>query len=377
MAMEWRLMVAGLALVAMMGWHWNVAAQTPQAEGVSRALRLEPSENNPRNSEGDFIQLKDGRILFVYTHFTGGGGDHDKAFLAGRYSSDGGKTWTTEDVVVLPNEGGMNIMSVSLLRLQSGRIALFYLRKNATDDCRPLMRISTDEAQTWSEPTLCLDEPVGYYVVNNDRIIQLKSGRLVIPAARHALLGGPFSGNGKVVCVLSDDEGVTWRLSKTTQEPPAGMKSTFQEPGVVELKDGRIMMLHRTGGGCQYRSWSDDGGETWSKAEPTDIMSPVSPASFEVIPSTGDLLLVWNDHKDIAPELRGKRTPLTVAVSRDEGLTWDHIKNIETDPNGWYCYTAIEFVGDAVLLGHCAGDRRKGGLNVTQITRFEVDWLYR
>jgi hypothetical protein len=29
-----------------------------------------PGPGNPRNREGDFIELKDGGVLFVYTHFT-------------------------------------------------------------------------------------------------------------------------------------------------------------------------------------------------------------------------------------------------------------------------------------------------------------------
>ena len=44
--------------------------------GKEIVLRLDPKDGNPRNSEGDFIQLKDGRILFVYTHFTKGSGDN-------------------------------------------------------------------------------------------------------------------------------------------------------------------------------------------------------------------------------------------------------------------------------------------------------------
>ena len=95
--------------------------------GKEVTLRLEPTSKNPRNSEGDFIKLKDGRILFVYTHFTEGSGDHASAYLAGRFSDDSGKTWRNEDVMILPNEGGMNIMSVSLLRFTNGKIALFYL----------------------------------------------------------------------------------------------------------------------------------------------------------------------------------------------------------------------------------------------------------
>jgi sialidase-1 len=49
---------------------------------------------------------------------------------------------------------------------------------------------------------------------------------------------------------------------------------------------------------------------------------------------------------------------------------------LEDDPGGWYCYTAIHFVKDAVLLSYCAGQRATGGLNTTQITRFPVEWLY-
>ena len=106
-------------------------------------LQLAPSDDNPRNSEGDFITLDDGRILFVYSHYTGSStSDHAPAYLAARYSDDGGRSWTDEDVVVVENEGGMNVMSVSLLRLQNGDIAFFYLRKNSTEDCIPMLRIS-------------------------------------------------------------------------------------------------------------------------------------------------------------------------------------------------------------------------------------------
>lgn len=32
--------------------------------------------------------------------------------------------------------------------------------------------------------------------------------------------------------------------------------------------------------------------------------------------------------------------------------------------------------GEHVILGHSAGDRRTGGLNCLQMTRFELSWLY-
>jgi hypothetical protein len=240
------------------------------------------------------------------------------------------------------------------------------------------MRTSKDEAKTWSEPTPCIPQE-GYFVVNNDRVIQLKSGRLVIPAARHTMERKTQRWSD-AMCFLSDDNGKTWRPSKTVLPRPPESRSGLQEPGVVELKDGRVMMLCRTDRGSQYRSYSADGGDTWEPAAPSEIKSPLSPASVKRIPKTGDLMLVWNDHREVDEKLKNKRTPLNVAVSKDDGKTWGKSKVLEGNPDGWYCYTAITFVGDRVLLGYCAGDLTNpkiNTLNRTQITLFDVDWLYR
>lgn len=344
----------------------------------SRSLQLNPAPGNPRNSEGDFITLKDGRILFIYSRFTGNSSsDFAAASLVGRFSGDGGKTWTTEDVPIINNEGGMNVMSVSLLRLQDGRIALFYARKNSIDDCIPLMRVSSDEARTWSEAVPCITDRKGYFVLNNNRVIQLKNGRLLMPVALHETPpGASFNGKGRLFAYYSDDNGQSWKVSQEVANP-AGV--TLQEPGLIYLKDSRLMMIVRTDGGVQYASYSTDQGQTWSAAQPTGIVSPVSPATIARIPATGDLLMVWNnnDNRETNP-IRGRRTPLNIAVSKDEGKSWQHVKTLEADPDGWYCYTAIHFVGKKdILLSYCAGNRPKGtGLSVTNVTRLNLDWLY-
>lgn len=372
-----RSCVVSLAVIALTPIALAAEPEVIKQEGVTKIRLLPPTPGkNPRNSEGSFVTLKDGRLLLIYTHFTGGGSDHATAHLAARSSKDGGLTWSDKDEPVLANEAKMNVMSVSLLRLQNGAIALFYLRKNSLEDCRAYMRISNDEAKTWGEPVLCIPSE-GYFVVNNDRVIQLKNGRLVIPAARHNVPGGKWFGRATAMCFLSDDNGKTWRQSKSQLEAPQASKTGLQEPGLVELKDGKVLMLCRTDQGCQMRSHSSDGGDTWEAVETTDIKSPVSPASVKRIPKTGDLLLVWNNHANVDDAHRGKRTPLSVAISRDDGMTWEKSKNIEDDPAGWYCYTAIAFAGDCVLLAHCAGSKEIGHLNRTQITLIDLDWLYR
>ena len=320
-------------------------------EGIRKVvLYLKAGEDNPRNTEGDFITLKNGRILFIYVHYTGASFQDDSpAYLAGRYSDDGGKTWSNDDFIVVENEGGINVNSVTLLRLQNGNIALFYLRKNSREDCIPMMRISTDEAKTWSNPVTCITDKKGYFILINNRVIQLNNGRLLMPVACHKTPEDPqWDSKGRIYSYYSDDNGVTWHCSEEVPNP-SGVVT--QEPGVIELKDGTIMMFIRATGGFQQLSYSKDKGQTWSPMVTSNIQSPVSPACIARIPSTGDLLLVWNNNDGNKPEMKS-RTPLTTAISKDEGKSWGYITNIESDPDGYYAYTAIHFTKKNVLLGY-------------------------
>lgn len=338
---------------------------------------IQPSGDNPRNSEGDFINLKDGRIMFVYSRYTGtSSSDHAPAHLAARFSEDEGKSWTEEDDTVVENEGGMNVMSVSLLRLHNGDIALFYLRKNSIEDCIPMMRISKDEAKSWSEPIQCITDKEGYFVLNNARVIQLKDGRLLMAVALHKVKDGQWTDKADLYSYYSDDNGITWRSSLKV---PNESEIITQEPGIIEMKDGRVMMYIRASGGFQQLAYSSDRGESWSHIETSNIPSPLSPATIEIVPKTNDWLLVWNNNDGTNPETKGKRTPLTMAISRDEGKTWVNVKNIREDTDGWYCYIAIHFVdNDHALLGYCAGSQsKKTHLSITDITLLNKPWLYK
>jgi predicted neuraminidase len=345
------------------------------ADVVERNVLLPPGPGNPRNSEAAMIDQADGRVMLVYSRFTGGRGDHAKAALAARFSSDGGAAWTKDDVGVTPGgEGGMNTMSPSLLRMRDGSLGLFYLRKNDLTDCRVYLRVSRDNGRTWGEARACT-EPVGYYVMNNDRAVRLKSGRILLPVALHATPREPkWQSHAQIACFYSDDDGVTWRRGENA---PGGGDHALEEPGVVELRDGRVMLWCRTDAGCQFVTHSADGGATWDGLKPSNIPSPRSPASIKRIPSTGDLLLAWNNNADVSGKTHGKRTPFNVAISRDDGVTWTSVRTLENDPEGWYCYTAIHFAGDHVILSQCADNLKTGkALATTQVTRFPIQFLY-
>lgn len=360
---------------------------------ASIVLSLRHKRNNPRNSEGSFVTLADGRIMYAYSRYQGTSWhDNASADICARFSSDGGRAWSRQDRILVQNEGACNVMSVSLLRLQDNRIALFYLRKNSSMDCRARMRVSDDEGKTWSKPVLCIPEP-GYFVVNNDRIIQLRGGRLIIPASYHrsksAFSKTGTTGKDYSVCdrgiamfFLSDDRGRTWRGAKDWWALPVRSESGAQEPGVVELSDGRLYACIRTSCGCQYEMFSEDGGETWSAPRPSVFRSPCSPLSIKRIPSTGYLLAVWNDHSGrwrLPPAQSSSwgRTPLVIAVSMDDGATWQSHQPIETDPGRGFCYTAIHFTEDALLLAYCCGGRRGAVLQDVCLRRIPLDRIYR
>jgi sialidase-1 len=351
-----------------------------QAGDITTVLNLEPHPNNPRNSEGAFVTLKSGRILFLYTSFYGGAGDESPARIVSLYSDDAGRTWSREPRLVATNQAEANVMSVSLLRLRSGAVALFYLMKNSLLDCRPVMRISTDEAETWSEPQPVGAAP-GYFVLNNDRVIQLKEGRLVVPLAFHrARAADPknyrsLDMRAIALWYLSDDEGKSWREADTWWALPARTGTGLQEPGVVELADGRLFSWMRTDQGAQFGCYSSDGGKSWPLPKATALLSPASPASIKRLPGSADLLAIYNDHSGRFSFPKGKRTPLAAAISSDSGETWPRCKVLESAPDGWFCYTAMHFTEDAALLAYCAGDSKVGGLNRLRIRRITLDWF--
>jgi sialidase-1 len=342
-------------------------------------LNVEPSKEHPRNSEGSFATLASGRVIFIYSQFYGGNGDESPARLVKIHSDDQGRTWSAP-VTVVENTAGNNVMSVSLLRLASGKLAMFYCIKNSWIDCRPHMRLSTDDGETWTEPKLIQQAP-GYFVLNNDRVIQTSKGRLIVPLAFHRSRGTDphtsksLDARAIATWLYSDDEGSTWTESSSWWAMPVRSGSGLQEPGVVELADGSLFSWSRTDQGTQYSFRSSDAGQTFTPPEPTELKSPNGPASIKRLPGSSDLLAIFNDHSGQFPFPPKKRNPFVAALSTDGGKTWPQRKLIESDPDGLYHYTAIHFIGDAMLIGYCAGDSKVGALNRLRIRRITLDWL--
>ena len=325
--------------------------------------------DNPRSGEGDMAVLRDGRVLFAYTSFRGRE-DDARADIVDCFSADGGRTWSTPTVLVSNDEARENVMSASLLRLQSGAILLFYLRKDSRCDCRVWMRRSDDEAETWSD-AVCCTSATRYFVIVNDCALQLADGRIVLPLESCEEVWTADE-HIEASAVYSDDDGCTWSESNRVFAPERGA----MEPMIVEKRDGRLWMLMRTDQGTLWESFSSDRGATWDESRDGGIESPQSPFVFKRMPSTGDLLLIRNPVARLDQGThQGFRTPLACSISKDDGATWANEKLLEADTSRTYCYVSATFADDILLLSYYVGSMDMP-LECLRVARVPLGWLY-
>lgn len=185
------------------------------------------------------------------------------------------------------------------------------------------VRPSTDDGRTWG-PRMLLPKPTatpdGVWwrsaTVGPGSGIQLdrqrdpaRNGRLMIPARRIGSLGSDGRGvGGEPFTFWSDDHGATWHLGGITNGAGAN------EPEVVELTDGRLLMDGRQNeGNHRWRWWSEDGGATWSPPVPGDIT---------VTPVDASLIRLDDGHLAFTAPIGPGRQDLGLWLSHDGGRTF-------------------------------------------------------
>ncbi len=346
---------------------WMSRPAIPDREADISQIVFSPTKQNPRYTEGSILELNDGSLLFAVTEFQESDSDFAKAHIVARTSTDGGRTWG-DSRILQKNTGGLNVMSVTLRRVTPNRIGLFYLQKNSFNDLDLFVRLSKDEALTFGSPVLVTADE-GYHVVNNDRVTQLSTGRLLAPAASTPDVRTVNHFVSR--CYISDDGGQSWRPGKGHVDAD---KRGAMEPEVIELNDGRVMMIVRTQLGIIGKSYSEDGGDTWSEMSSLGVQAPEAPATLRRVPATGDLLLIWNNTYKEGAGHGGRRTPLTAALSHDEGQTWDHTRNLESNPEQTFSYTSLTFVRDRTVMSYWVSG--EAGRYSSRFRSLPVSWFY-
>lgn len=366
-------------------------------------LFLATGEGNPRNGEGTFARLRDGRIIYAYTEYYGDGwADHAIARISACYSSDEGESWTAPSVLIEKDERAQNIMSPTLLRLANGDLGMVYLRKEVMPDtgvtCMPVFVSSADGGKTWSERVDC-GVSEGYYCVINDGVVVLRNGRILIPASYYGIRYdafhtctldlGPRKG-GVVYVAYSDDNGKTWDVLSKPIRSPYEDRVGLAEPGIYEYENGELWLYCRTAYGHQYQSFSKDNGVNWSIPAPNFCFtSPDSPMrvkkadkyTVSVFNPFGYNCINTNSEAWGSP----KRTPLLLAVSEDDGRSFDttgktpangvmkgfmeKLYYIEDSFDDSYCYPAIIGVDGGFLVAYYHSNGTSVCLNSAKIVK--------
>ena len=135
-------------------------------------------------------------------------------------------------------------------------------------------------------------------------------------------------------------------------------------------------MLLRTSLGSIYQATSTDAGTNWSSPTSTGLEAPASPPIVKRIPQTGDLLLVWNRNYEPKRHHQGNRNPLNSAISRDDGKTWEHIRELERVPGGAAAYAAVSFQEDEALVTYYYQKQGFGGASGIRLKIVPIKWFY-
>jgi sialidase-1 len=283
--------------------------------------------------------------------------------LVMRRSTDSGHTWSSIRVLVdAGNRTAGNPCPV--FDQQTRTVWLPY----CVDNKLVYIMYSKDFGLTWSKPVeittqlklslKCKDTPLCMEYGTGPGIgIQLKSGRLVIPA----YYMGPSTLRGAHI-IFSDDHGITWEKGA---DLGAG-----EEPQVIETIDGIIYANCRyKRGQNRYIGLSKDGGQTWFSAyQQKDLPEAETQASilrFTSIAAAQKNRVLFTNPNYFS------RGHLTLRMSYDEGQSWPVARELYSGPS---CYSQIAVLKDhAIFILFEAGkyDYREG----IYLAKVNLDWL--
>ena len=269
------------------------------------------------------LPLSGGRVLVAW--FGGSYESHgDVAVWLSCRSGDarsGDGRWSA--VRKVADEDGVPHWNPVLASAPDEMLHLFYKVGPNCRDWRTRFMTSADDGETWSAP---VELPqVGGYPAGpvRSKPVVLSDGSWVAPTSLET------DSTWDAAVTISADGGRTWELGG----PVPLDHAVFTGKGVIqptlwESAPGRLHMLLRSTAGRVYRSDSRDGGRSWCTAYATGL--PNNNSGIDAVQlADRTLALCYNP----VPADWGKRTPLVVTFSRDNGESWgDELVLEDEDP---------------------------------------------
>ncbi len=258
-------------------------------------------------------------------------------------------TWSPpEAIAATPFRGVGNPV---VWQAPDGRVWLFYNNQYGPTWSHAVVKakISEDGAHTWSDSFIIADEKGS--MVRGQPIV-LNDGDYLLPLYHETGADRQHVGDDTASYFLRyNPETREWTETNRIKSPTGNLQAQ-----VVQTTDNDLFCFLRRGGGYEpteegwmLRAASNDGGHTWSDAEPTEFPNPNSAVELIKL-HNGNLLLVYNDNMN-------DRTPLAVAVSTDNGETWPHKRIIAGGDNTHAYPYAIQGDNDKIYLIYTTNSR--------------------
>jgi len=217
-----------------------------------------------------------------------------------------------------------------------GLVWLFYVTRfgDTWSTSRIKVKISRDGAASWSDSALLTIEP-GTMVRAHPIVLQ--TGEYLLPIYHETGHDTELIGPETTSFFLRyNPSNKKWSSSKRIRSDFGNL-----QPAVAQVDDKHLIAYCRRGGGYEpttegylIRSESRDGGYTWSKGTNSSFPNPNSAVDFIKLRS-GRLLLVYNHNMN-------DRTPLTAALSSDNGKTFSHRMNIAEGKDSFAYPTIVQ-----------------------------------
>ncbi|MBG48429.1 MAG: sialidase [Pseudozobellia sp.] len=272
----------------------------------------------------------------VAAFFAGPHENHPDVGIRVSHLKDGKWTWPVEVANGFHNDTlRYATWNPVLFQPTEGPLYLFYKEGPNPRDWWGMMKYSTDDGYTWSYgEKIGEDEKVGHLLgpVKN-KSFQLPDGSILHPSSSERIEGDETF--WKIHFEKSDAKMKNWEVIGPIHD---GVTFDAIQPSIMQLADGRLMVLARTRQGVLAQSWSSDNGKTWSDVKSINLPNPNS-GTDAVTLQDGRQLLIYN-HKVRTKENRG-RDLLNLAIS-DDGIKWTPVMTIENEESEHgYAYPAI------------------------------------
>lgn len=281
-----------------------------------------PSLHLPQCHAATIVQLPDDSLVCAY--YAGAYGKSPDVAIYGATLAPNGDEWESRGVFAdTPGfSEGNPVLDVD----SEQKLWLYYVTKlgDRWDTCQ--IKYSHHNGVGW-KPPMYLHRDWGW--MTGCKPIHLADGTILLPL---------YEESGSAFVMISSDGGRTWESSNviTTE---AGVI----QPTIAPLADGTLLMFLRTyepSDGTIWQSSSADNGRTWSEPTRTNLYNPNARIDLTRLAS-GRLALAFND----AP---AARSPLTIALSEDDGATFPIRCDVEIDA-AEFSYPALIQSRDSLL----------------------------